>query len=514
MHRCKSAPSIGKARFARHRGLALGLGLLVTGWSAATAAEPSNPRRGPSAIIAALDSNSDTIIDETEIAQAPKSLATLDQDGDGTLRRDEFRRAANPAPAPAAAPEIPAATAGKKPNILIIVADDLGWNDVGFHSNKATTPNLNRLATDGTELTRFYTYAVCSPSRAALLTGRMPLRFGIVDALGPRQSGIPDDVLTLPEVFRAGGYQTSLIGKWHLGEQRGPLACGFEHFYGHLGPSIDYYQHTNPRGDHDWQRDGKTLQETGYSTDLIADEAIRQLTARDTARPFFMQVAFNAPHIPLAAPAELIAKHQNGGGLYAAVIEAMDLAIGRVLTTLDVQGLRENTLVVFLSDNGGGRRYSNSAPLRDGKDSIHEGGIRNLCLVRWMGNTSAGAKSEQPVSLHDLLPTLAAAAGIPLPADSPLDGSNQWTAIASGKASAREPILIASRDLALIDGDWKLIQWASGKQSLYDLKADISETTDLTLSQPELSKRLAAKLETLKQGLPAAPAARQKGRPF
>ncbi len=513
MHAWKTPSCFGKTSSLPYRGLALGLGILLTAWSAAAAQEPPYARRGPSAIIAALDSNGDATIDETEIAQAPKSLASLDQDGDGTLRRDEFRQSAKPAAAPATPREIPAAS-GKKPNILIIIPDDLGWNDVGFHDSKATTPNLDRLAAEGTELTRFYTYAVCSPSRAALLTGRMPLRFGIVDPLSPRQSGIPQGILTLPEAFRSAGYQTSLIGKWHLGEQRGPLACGFEHFYGHLGPSIDYYQHTNPRGAPDWQRDGKPLQETGYSTDLIADEAIRQLTARDASHPFFMQIAFNAPHVPLAAPAELVAKHQNGGGLYAAVIDAMDLAIGRVLTALDAQGLREDTLIVFFSDNGGGRRYSNSAPLRDGKGSIHEGGIRNLCLVRWSGKTSTGSKNEQPVSLHDLLPTLAAATGISLPAGTSLDGSNQWPAISSGKTITREPILIASRDLALIDGNWKLIQWASGKKSLYDLKADISETTDLTPSQPEVAKRLAAKLATLKQGLPATPAAKPKGRPF
>lgn len=508
--------SPGKTKLFRHRRLAFGLAILISCWNVALAQNVLGQRRGPSVIIAALDLNGDSTLDEEELSQAPKSLASLDRNGDGMLSREEIRPTALPGPAPQSAPaSLPSkqaspATAASGPNILIIVADDLGWNGVGFHDSSAVTPQLDRLAADSTELRRFYTYAVCSPSRAALLTGQMPLRFGIVDAMDRRHPGIPKDVVTLPEIFRDAGYQTSLIGKWHLGEQRPPLASGFDHFYGHLGPSIDYYKHTNPRGQRDWQRDGTPLQESGYSTDLIADEAIRQITQRDSGQPFFMQVAFNAPHVPLAAPPELIAKHRDAGGLYAAVVDAMDAAIGRILATLDDQGLRDDTLVLFFSDNGGGRRFGDSAPLRDGKDSIYEGGIRNVCLIRWPGKIPAGTQNDHPVSLHDLFPTLAAAAEIPLSAEHSLDGSNQWPSIHSGNPVSRPPILIASRDLALIAGDWKLIQWESGKQSLYNLKTDISETNDQLESSPEIGKALTSKLSRLRQGLPAAPAASKK----
>ncbi|HBJ82806.1 MAG TPA: arylsulfatase, partial [Verrucomicrobiales bacterium] len=304
----------------------------------------------------------------------------------------------------------------ERPNVLVIIADDLGWNDVGFHSKSATTPHLDRFAKEGIELQRFYTYAVCSPARAGLLTGQMPRRFGITHVVGPQQPGLPRDVATLPETFRAAGYRTSLIGKWHLGKARGPSDSGFDHFYGFMGAEIDYFKHTAIRSEQtDWQRNGKTVVEEGYSTDLLADEAVRLLQEQAKGRPFYMQVAFNAPHIPLAAPESFVEKHKNGGGLYAAVIDAMDSAIGRILAELDRQKLRDNTLVVFFSDNGADLRLSRSTPLSRGKDTIYEGGIHTPCVIRWPGRVAAGATSKQPVSVQDLFPTLAGAAGLKLP---------------------------------------------------------------------------------------------------
>jgi arylsulfatase A-like enzyme len=387
------------------------------------------------------------------------------------------------------------------PNVLLIIADDLGWNGVGFHSHSMSTPNLDRLAKDGTELQRYYTYPVCSPSRAALLTGQMPRRFGLAHIIAPGQEGIPKGTITLPATFKAAGYRTSLIGKWHLGSVHPPQEHGFDHFYGFMGAEIDYFKHTGQRGERiDWQRDGRTLEEEGYSTYLLADEAIRQIKQRDTRKPFLIQVAFNAPHFPLAAPDELVSKHR--GNLYSAVIAALDTSIGRILTALDEQKMRENTLVVFCSDNGAPRRSSSNEPLSYGKESVYEGGIRTPCVMRWPGKVPAGSLSQQPVSAQDLLPTLAAAAGVNLPANSKLDGTSQWTALQTSKAMPREPFLIASADTALIDGEWKLIEWTSGNLSLFNLRSDIGETKDLYAKEAERARQLTAKLYELKQALP------------
>jgi arylsulfatase A-like enzyme len=387
------------------------------------------------------------------------------------------------------------------PNVLLLIADDLGWNGVGFHSRSVSTPNLDRLAKEGTELQRYYTYPVCSPSRAALLTGQMPRRFGLANIIAPGQEGIPKATITLPATFKAAGYETSLIGKWHLGSVHPPQEHGFDHFYGFMGAEIDYFKHTGQRGERiDWQRDGRTLEEEGYSTYLLADEAIRQIKKRDTRKPFLMQVAFNAPHFPLAAPDELVSKHR--GNLYSAVIDALDTSIGRILTALDAQKMRNDTLVAFCSDNGAPRRSSSNEPLSYGKESVYEGGIRTPCVMRWPGKLPAGTLSQQPLSAQDLFPTLAAAAGVNLPANSKLDGTSQWPALQTGKTMPREPFLIASTDTALIDGEWKLIEWTTGNLSLFNLRSDIGETKDLYAKEAERARQLTAKLDELKQALP------------
>lgn len=401
-------------------------------------------------------------------------------------------------------------SAETRPNILVIIADDLGWGDVSLHAKDMPTPRLTRLAKEGTELGRFYAHPLCSPTRAALLTGQLPRRLGIVGALQGRDPGLSAGVPTLPTTLRAAGYHTSLIGKWHVGHAATPQQLGFEHFYGFLNGEIDYFAHTGMRGSVDWQRDGKSVDEKGYSTDLLADDAVRQLKARDKARPFYLQVAFNAPHVPLAATEALLAKHKSEGeraGLYRAVVEGLDTAIGRILDALDSEGLRASTIVVFLSDNGGAVRNGGSnAPLRGGKDTPWEGGIRTPAIVRWPDHIAAGAVLAQPVAAQDLFPTLAAAAGTPTPSDAKLDGTNQWPQLLSGKPAAREPILVASYDLALVDGDWKLVEiQGSAERQLYNLKDDPSEKTDLAKSNPDMLGKLGAKLDALKKDLPAAP---------
>ena len=397
-------------------------------------------------------------------------------------------------------PDLAAQTA--KPNVVVLIADDLGWNDIGTHNPKIVTPNLVKLAKEGVELQRFYGYPVCSPARAGLLTGVLPRRLGLVNIIMPGQAGITKATPTLPAKLKAAGYATSLIGKWHLGSQNPALAVGFEHFYGFMGGEVDYLKHTDMRGKPDWQRDGKQIEESGYTTYLFADEASKQIRNRDKAKPFFLQVAFNAPHIDLAAPEDLVAKHKSDG-LYGAVVEGLDIGIGRILATLDEQGLRNNTLVIFVSDNGASRRNGSNAPLRGYKSSVDEGGIRTPAIVRWPKRVPAGVKLDQPIAIIDLFPSIAAALNLPLTAELKLDGVNQWPAIAGGKTLPRPAFLVASADIALFDGDWKLVETNAGQRTLYNLKADVSEAKDLLAAQPELAAKLGAQLDTLKKDLPA-----------
>ncbi|HCS26848.1 MAG TPA: arylsulfatase, partial [Spongiibacteraceae bacterium] len=279
---------------------------------------------------------------------------------------------------------LPLKAVASSPNIIMIVADDLGWADVGFHGSPIDTPSLDRLANEGIELSRFYTTPICSPTRAALMTGRDPMRLGVAYAtIMPWQNnGIHPNETFLPELFKANGYQTAMIGKWHLGHSQQtfhPNARGFEHFYGHLHTEVGYWSPFKAQGGVDFQRNGETIDDEGYETFLMAAEAERWIKARDPAKPFFLYMPFLAPHTPLEAPDELVEKYSdlkddrpksrsknadrtrmlerinprdNSRQVYAAVVDALDQAIGRVLKTLDDEQLADDTLVMFISDNG------------------------------------------------------------------------------------------------------------------------------------------------------------------
>ena len=403
-------------------------------------------------------------------------------------------------------------SAETRPNILLVVVDDLGWAGVGFHNKETPTPNLNKLAGEGIELSRFYVYPVCSPTRVGLLTGQMPRRFGVVNALNGPAPGMPKGLPTIPSILKGAGYQTSLVGKWHVGKATTPRDNGFDHFYGFLNAEVDYLTHNGKGGLLDWQRDGKPLNEEGYSTYLFADDACRQIKSRDKSKPFYMQVTFNAPHDPLSAPEELIEKHKAKGqrlGLYAAVVEAMDEGIGRLLDIIDAEKIRDNTLVIFFSDNGAsGREGGSNAPLRAGKGTLYEGGIHTPAVVRWPGKLRAGIILAQPICVQDLLPTLAEATATPLPTGAKLDGVSQWPALIKGETIPREPFLIASFDTAMVDGDWKLLEFEDGKRSLFNLAKDIGEKNDLAATETDRLKTLAAKLDRLKKDLPPITAKR------
>ncbi len=406
------------------------------------------------------------------------------------------------------------------PNVVLIVADDLGWNDVGYHGSEIRTPNIDQIASRGVELDRFYVYPTCSPTRSALLTGRSALRTGITRPItGFTEGGLPLDEKLLPEFFRDAGYQTFLVGKWHLGGSRAeyfPQNRGFDHFYGFLSGFVDYYDHSFIGGI-DWQRNGRTLREEGYATDLITDEAVRLLRERDPERPTFLLVAYGAPHGPQAAPQQDVDRYaeieDEDRRVYAAMVHRMDVGIGRILETLAKQELRDDTLVLFMSDNGGGgvglasfvphSSDGRNDPLRNGKASPYEGGIRVPAALWWPGVLDGGRKSAQVISVHDLLPTLAEASQIPVGDHKPLDGESRWSELRGGAPVARGPFAVNSvGTAAVIDGNWKLVKlpdlpilgFGAGSE-LYDLKEDPREEHDLASAHPRVVERLEAFLE-------------------
>ena len=401
-----------------------------------------------------------------------------------------------------------------RPNIVLLVSDDMGWNDVGYHQSRISTPHIDQLARDGIRLNRFYVHPVCSPTRTALMTGRLPARMGITGVIG-RAGSVPKDEDFLPEWMHQAGYQTFMAGKWHLGmidRASLPSARGFDQFFGFYGGGINYYATVGSRHS-GWYRNGQSAAVEGYSTDLIAAEAIERLQRRDKNRPVFLYVAFNAPHPPAQAPERLIQKYQRLGFTgrrlsHAGAIEAMDAAIGRILATLKSEGMERDTLVMFFCDNGSGlsRRMPQFEPgqlkLRGGKGTLQEGGIRVPAVMRWPATIRSGATTDQLMGVQDLLPTLAALAAVPLKPAKPLDGVNCWPAIRDRKPIERPPVIVGGEGggFAVLDGKWKLI-WNSVGLSLFDIVRDPIEAHDLSAEQPLKAAELADRLRPIHQAM-------------
>jgi arylsulfatase B len=402
------------------------------------------------------------------------------------------------------------------PNVVILLADDLGFADVGWHAHgdgAIHTPNLDRLAAGGVRLERYYTAPLCSPARAGLLTGRSPLRMGLARNLNQADTaGVPQDERLMSETFHDAGYETAIAGKWHIGhataEQR-PNARGFDHSYGLLSGWIDYTTHR--RGARlDWQRDGEELEEPGYSTDLIAREASRRIEERDKSRPLFLYVAFNTPHPPLHVPPNRELSEKPGTDdnrrAYALMVDELDRAVGSILATLEKNGLSGDTIVVFASDNGGNPEFGGrNTPLREGKFSTFEGGIRAPAVFSWPG-TLAPKECTSFVSFTDVYPTLAAACKLPPRAAKslPLDGHDRWPVLHGDATSAPEfEVFGCERESelrwAVLDGTQKLvlIESKSGAKmpaALFDVARDPGETHDLANENAARVKALEEKL--------------------
>ncbi len=419
--------------------------------------------------------------------------------------------------------------AGKRPNVVIILSDDQGYGDVGcYGAPDALTPHLDALAASGVRLLDFYANApMCSPTRAALLTGRYPYRCGVpfvVDSR-PGKLGLAGDEITIAELARRQGYRTGLIGKWHLGSHRDSLPNnqGFDEFYGFHAGCVDYYSHRFYWGlgagvpsFHDLWRNDREIDASGvYATDLITRESVRFLQERGD-EPFLLVVSYNAPHYPMHAPEEYLQRFPQDMDperrMHLALCAAMDDGIGRIVETLDRKGLRDNTFVFFQSDNGatiedraglGGR----NTPFRGFKFSLFEGGIRVPAIANWPGVLPAGETRSQPAASMDLFPTVAGLCGAGMPADRIIDGRDLWPMLAENAPSPHERLCWKRYDQAAIrEGDWKLVvngimalgeEYAlqgSGKVFLSNLAEDAREARNLAAREPEIVERLQRKL--------------------
>lgn len=416
-----------------------------------------------------------------------------------------------------------AADAPAKPNILYILADDMGYHDPGFMgSPDMRTPNLDRLAHDGTILTAYYVQPVCSPTRATLMTGRYPIRTGIYSVIHPHEPwGLKLEERTLAQALRDAGYETAITGKWHLGEFQPayrPTQRGFDHQYGLWFGMIDYFTHMRGE-DLDWHRDDQPCDDKGYSTKLIADEACRLIRAKDPNKPLFLYLPFNAVHAPLEAPDSYIEPFDKLTGkrkTYAGMVAAMDEVIGQVLAALDATGLRKNTLIIFSSDNGGPwpGTVTDNRPLRAGKGTIYEGGMRVCACVNWPGYIPGGKRVDEPVQSVDWYPTLVKLAGGSLEQKRPLDGKDIWPVLTAGAKTPHDALLLCGTTpnrAAVRVGDWKLLVGATDRNeeetarsadtphrahvALYNLAADIGEKNDLSAANPEKVKELRALLD-------------------
>ena len=409
------------------------------------------------------------------------------------------------------------------PNIVIILADDLGWNDVSYHGSEIETPNIDKLISSGVELDRFYVQPTCSPTRAELMTGKSALRLGITRPISKNQRlGLGLEEKILPEYLKELNYSTYLLGKWHLGSytpEYFPTRRGFDYFYGYLSGGIGYWDHVHGGG-HDWQRNEVGLREDGYATQLIKNDTLRIINEHDFSNPIFLNINFGAPHIPNEAPEESVRKYSyiedETRRLHAAMVHEMDNAIGEIVVALEDKNELENTIVVFASDNGGltpdvklnpsflaipkiigicntENRFgislfqwvcenysggSSNKPLPEGKMSVSEGGIRVPAAIWWPGKLEY-SKSQNFISMMDVLPTILDLINYENQLN--VDGEsrvNSLSDVTNPETSKYVVTNIINDKYAVIDMPYKLITSAAGDQ-LFNILNDQSESTNI-----------------------------------
>ena len=416
-----------------------------------------------------------------------------------------------------------AAAQARKPNVLIIVADDMGYGDIGVHGSRdIPTPNIDAIAAGGTRFTNAYVSGpYCSPTRAGLMTGRYPQRFGheFNVGVGPQNvdNGLPLTERTMADRLKAAGYRTALFGKWHLGssERFHPMSRGFDEFFGFLGGEHSYLEPL-PTGFNPLLDGRNPVQETPYLTDAFADHAV-EFIKRNASNPFFLYLAFNAVHTPMHATDKYLARFANIADeqrrTYAAMLSAMDDGIGKTIAALRAANLEENTLIFFFSDNGGPTMAgttingSRNTPLRGSKRQTWEGGIRVPFFIRWKGHLPEGKTDARPIIQLDVLPTAMAAAGVTPQSDWQLDGVNLIPFLTGSATGSPHDALYwrLGDNMAIRMGDWKLVKTQDGPlgddpavlsdlsgAGLYNLANDIGESRNLAASQPEKVRELAA----------------------
>lgn len=406
----------------------------------------------------------------------------------------------------------------ERPNIVILLADDLGYGDVTYnphHDKHAKTPNIDRLAKDGVIMTEGYVTAPnCAPTRAALMTGRYQQRFGFYEPSHSR-AGIPTDEIMIPAVIAEGGYTSGIFGKWHLGyaPEDNPVEKGFDTFYGFLGHGgHDYFDLSAPaEGEPVYQairRDHEVIDDEGYLTRRITEEAI-DFIKQNKDEPFFAYVAYNAPHTPMQAPEEYIARYDTGDEVrntYLAMVEIMDEGIGEIIDTLKAEGEYENTLIFFLSDNGGASaNKSNNSPLRGFKQLMYEGGIHVPFVVVWPDELEAGTQSDVPVTCMDIFTTMAAVAGVEVPNDRPIDGKNLLPAVRGEVEQLHEQLFWSQsrrnqEHWAVRVGDMKRVT-NRDRPGLFNLAEDMSEENDLIRKDAQTAQDLEALFRTWRSSM-------------
>jgi len=401
------------------------------------------------------------------------------------------------------------------PNIVIILADDLGWNDVGFHNIHFKTPNIDKLVKESLELNRFYTYFNCTPTRAGLLTGLYPGRLGLSGrVIGPKISGgLKTNVANIAKSLAELGYEErACIGKWHLGHSSRrfhPINQGFSFFYGHYGGQIDYFTHIRS-GQLDWHQNFEVSKQKGYSTNLISEQAIKFILNANEDSPFFLYVPYNAPHTPLQAKKEDLnsigrqtdsdynsRNYQNLSPrekreLYKAVVFSMDQGIGDILRAIEAKGIAEETIVIFLSDNGGYKQAgASNKPLRGEKGKFYEGGIRVPACIRYPAEIKQASKSNQVASFVDLYPTILDLLGSRSKTE--LDGISLRPLFENPDADLNREYYYVGRN-AIIKGKWKLVN-----RQLFNIESDQNEKKDVSNKFPEIYTELNDKLEILRR---------------